>query len=241
MKKKTISFIADSKIGYEVAPRPYPASQAIPKWWKDATPYHKTALDPEGKKLIVRNLESSVTFKKCTPMLDSLTAGYIIPLWADVTVEDQGDLPLINWRVRTGDVFEAHGEITREMAKDDGYYERAFKYNNRWHIKTPPGYSILITSPFGYPSPIFKPISAIIDTDKSNHDITLPVWIKRKFNGVVEKGTPIAQIIPFKRDDWESDFSSYDEDDMKIIIDRDIKATIVNNYLKNFWTKKSFK
>ena len=36
-----IEFIALDKYAFEVCPKPFPASQAIPQWWKDASPYIK--------------------------------------------------------------------------------------------------------------------------------------------------------------------------------------------------------
>ena len=68
-----------------------------------------------------------------------------------------------------------------------------------------------------------------------------PIYIKEGFEGIVEKGTPMFQIIPFKRSNWDSEFSFLQDGDFEIRIDRDVKATIVNNYIKNFWEKKNYK
>ena len=37
--------------------------------------------------------------------------------------------------------------------------------------------------------------------------INFPFFIKEGFTGLIPYGTPIVQIIPFKRDDWKSKFS----------------------------------
>jgi hypothetical protein len=240
---KNITFIATSKYYEELCSdeKPYPASKLLPKWWKDSTPYLKNASNPDGTKIILEDWESNATFKKCTPMLDSLTSGYIIPLWSDVLVRKGEVYPEISWRVRSQPVFEFHGESSLNMESPEGYYERALKYNNHWHIKTPPGYSVLITTPFAYPNNPVKQITAVIDTDKSRHPITLPVWLKKDFDGVLEKGTPIAQVIPFKRDNWEATFDSYEENELNLYVEKDSKLTLVNNYVKNIWQKKSYK
>ena len=39
-------------------------------------------------------------------------------------------------------------------------------------------------------------------TDKEVLNFHLPMWLKKDFIGIIKKGTPIAQIIPFKRDNW---------------------------------------
>jgi hypothetical protein len=236
-KTNKITFIAEDEYVENVCPKPYPASKSIPEWFKNQNPYGDLG---ENNKIIVRNYESNATFKKCQPMLDGLTAGYIFPLWTDVTIEED-KIPYINWRVREREVFGVHAPHTVKMDTPTGYNKQAFKYFNMWHIKTPPGYSVLITSPFGYQDLPFKAITAIIDTDKTTHPITVPVWVKDNFSGIVEKGTPMFQAIPFKRENWESDFTKYKDGEFNMLMDKNVKSTIVNNYIKNFWTKKSYK
>jgi hypothetical protein len=233
-----IEFIAINKYFYEVCPKPFPASQSLPKWWKDASPYMKSVDNPNGNKLIVKNRESNASFKKCTPMLDLLTSGYIVPLWSDVLVKIENGFPVINWRV-SEDVFTIHNG--QEVEVPYGYHDTNFKYSNPWIPKLPKGYSALITPCFGYPNNPFRAISAIIDYDKTTHPLEPPVYLKKDFEGIVEKGTPMFQIIPFKRNNWTSKFSFYEDGQLKINVDLDIKSTIVNNYVKNFWEKKSYK
>jgi hypothetical protein len=236
---------------WEAAIKPFPASQAIPQWWKDATPYVKSARNPDGTKFILNNKLANTTFKKCSPMLDALTSGYILPLWADVYVEqvtgpDGIQHPYFSWRT-SQDVFQLHGEPGRASAVEvpEGYSIDVFKYMNPWTPKTPLGYSILVTSPFGYRNTPLQAIPAIIDTDSSsNVEILPPVWIKKGFEGIIEKGTPIAQITPFKRDSWDSTFSYLEEGVHQARLDATFNSTLINHYVKNSWNKlvrKSYK
>jgi hypothetical protein len=233
-----IEFVALDKYAFEVCPKPFPASQAIPQWWKDASPYVKGPQNPDGKKIIVENRESNASFKKCTPMLDLLSSGYIVPLWADVQIKNENNLPYISWRVNK-EVFEQHNG--QEVEVPDGYNSLQFKFLNQWVPKLPKGYSALIIACPGYPNNPFRAMQAIIDYDKTTHALYPPIYVKENFEGIVEKGTPMFQIIPFKRDNWKSKFSFLEEGELLINIDRDVKATIVNNYVKNFWEKKSYK
>ena len=233
-----IEFVAIDKYAFEVCPKPFPASEAIPKWWKNASPYIKSAENPDGKKIIVSNSESNASFKKCTPMLDILSSGYIVPLWADIQVRIQGESPLITWRVQKN-VFELHDG--QEVEIPDGYQKTQFKFLNQWIPKLPKGYSALIIACPGYPNNPFKPIQAIIDYDKTTHPLSPPMYLKNNFEGIIEKGTPMFQIIPFKRNNWISKFSFLEDGQYLINMDRDVKATIVNNYVKDFWEKKSYK
>ena len=50
-----IEFVALDKYSFEVCPKPFPASQGLPKWWKDASPYIKNKDNPDGKKIILEN------------------------------------------------------------------------------------------------------------------------------------------------------------------------------------------
>ena len=233
-----IEFIALDKYAFEVCPKPFPASQAIPQWWKDASPYIKNEDNPDGKKIIVSNNESNASFKKCTPMLDMLSSGYIVPLWADVQVTIQDHGPQLTWRVHK-QVFDIH--YGQEVETPDGYQKTQFKFLNQWVPKLPKGFSALIIPCPGYPNSIFRPISGVIDYDKTTHPLYPPVYLKNDFDGIVEKVTPMFQIIPFKRNNWNSKFSFLEAGQELINLDRDVKSTIVNNYVKNFWEKKTYK
>lgn len=236
---KTIDFIAINKYFYDICEKPSPASNFIPNWWRDASPYVRSPENPDGKKIIIENGVSNASFKKCTPMLDLLTAGYIFTLWSDVQVRKINNRAYISWRVKE-DVFELHDH--QEVDIPEGYsIVDTFKYKNPWIPKLPKGYSALIIPCVGYPNPIFKTMQAIIDYDKTMHPLYPPMFIKDNFEGIIEKGTPMFQMIPFKRDNWKSEFSFLENSEMQTIFDSQIKSTLVNNYVKNFWQKKTFK
>ena len=239
---KNINFRARSKEEFDIQLQPYPAIKTLPKWFMDQAPYenHPYGTNVSDGRVHVRERQSNATFKKCTPLLDGMGSGYIIPLWADVEVQ-AADIPQIYWRT-THSIFELHGNISNKMVNPEGYNGQVFKYLNCWIPQTPKGYSCLITSPFGHNDLVFKAIPAIVDTDKSKFELVFPVWVKDNFSGIVEKGTPIVQIIPFKRDDWNSTFDYYENGVYKNVIEeRGFNSTIVGHYIKNAWSKKSFK
>ncbi len=237
---KKIIFKAMDPYVFEVEPKPVPASSLIPKWWKDAPPYDIGLENPTGSRLIVENRQSNASFKKCTPMLDMLTAGYIFTLWADVQVRNINNEPRVTWRV-SRNVFTLQGTHTHGVPIPEGFGQTVFKYNNGWIPQTPKGYSILVTHPFGHQDSPIRAISAIIDSDTSKFEVAFPVWIKKDFEGVIPKGTPIAQVIPFKRENWESSFECYPENGYQIQEDKGFNSTLVNHYVKNIWSKKSYR
>jgi hypothetical protein len=166
-----IKFTAKDEYGWEVQNKPVPASTLVPDWWKDMHPYDIGPENPNGKKLIVEQLVSNATFKKCTPMLDALVSGYIVTLWADVQIRQIKDengvfYPRITWRVKFPyGMFTQHGSSSKLIPPPVGYLNFVFKYYNTWIPHTPSGYSVLITSPFGYKNLPFYAIPAIIDSD----------------------------------------------------------------------------
>lgn len=235
-------FRATSQYGYDVAPRPIPAKNAVPSWWKEMPPYMPSNISPEGKTLVVEQGLANNSPKKCVPMLDAITSGYLLTLWADVQVDSVNfEVPRITWKT-TASIFETHVPVDKMgFLTPEGYSSMVFKYLNFWVPITPPGYSIFVTHPFGYSDVPFRALDAVIDSDKSSIELVPPVWVKNGFRGVVEKGTPIAQVIPFKRENWESEFTFITEEENRKIQDRNFHGTIVGHYLKNYWSKKDYK
>jgi hypothetical protein len=237
---KLIKFKARNKKEFDIQLKPYPASENIPSWWKEETPYQISNENPSGNKILIRDTYSNATFKKCTPMLDAIVSGYIVPLWSDVQVTQTLNGPLVTWKTERN-VFEIHGESSQKVVPPTGYSNFVFKYLNTWIPITPSGYSVLITSPFGHRDLPFHAIPAIIDSDKSLLEVVNPCWLKNDFEGIIEKGTPIMQITPFKRENWNSEFEYFNNDDFNIVQEKNFNSTIISHYLKNAWSRKSYK
>jgi hypothetical protein len=80
----------------------------------------------------------------------------------------------------------------------------------------------------------------VIDTDNSSLEILPPVWFKSDFEGILEKGTPMVQVIPFKRSDWKAEYSYLKNGQYQRIEDKNFGSTIVNHYIKKVWEKKNY-
>ena len=86
----------------------------------------------------------------------------------------------------------------------------------------------------------FHSFSGIVDTDKHPVTINFPFVIKKDFNGTIHAGTPIIQIIPFRREAWESKIV----DDKEFVEDKNFYKMFNPPYAiykKNWWTKKEFR
>lgn len=242
---KKIKFIAVHDYAWELADKPYPAKNNIPKWWKNMPPYIVDQENPEGKNFLLRNLKNNLSPKKCMPMLDAITSGYIVPLWADIFVKNYEDIdniaynPSISWKT-TREVFESDIDGSHHMAAPKGY-SNLYKYVNLWCIRTPPGYSVRISSPVGDNDPLFKVVDAIVDTDKYDAALPIPMWLKDGFEGIVERGTPMIQVTPFKREDWEASFDYYPDGKHPMKQEKWLRINSFGNYIKTQWSKKSYK
>jgi len=83
------------------------------------------------------------------------------------------------------------------------------KFNNFWTIEAPPGYSLLFTHPLNRTDLPFTTLTGLVDSDTfRDSPIHFPArWHDAGFNGVLPKGTPVAQCLPVKREIWNADFA----------------------------------
>lgn len=238
---KKIKFVARNKYYDEVLLKPEPASHFLPEWWKKMELYENIHGNTNGKRLITRFGNTNASPKKCVPMFDAFNSGYIIPLWSDVQVNSIAEDVLINWRVKEL-VFTVHGGMADSIGTPPGYKKQIFKYSSGYHIYLPKGYSMLVLPPLGYRGLPFQAVPAVIDADKSTLGLEFPVWVKEGIDEeIIEKGTPIVQLIPFKRESWGSEFDFYENGISQAVEDKGFGSTLVNHYMHKVRQHKSYK
>jgi hypothetical protein len=198
-------------------------------------PYFKT------DKVSIINGFPNFTAKNCFPMLDAMSIGYMIPLWADVSVSQKSNMPMIDWKIGIP-VFDTHSfEMTKDVDVPQGYSYLAYKMHNKFVIKTPPGWSCLFVHPMGHTDLPFYSMPAVVDTDKHEDVINPVIWIKEGFEGIIEEGTPILQIIPFKRENWKSEYLSIKLKNLFYNQQNGIAKTIANHYGKKIRSRRVYK
>jgi hypothetical protein len=125
------------------------------------------------------------------------------------------------------------------MTPPIGYERNPYKFENKWVMETPPGYSCLITHPLNRFDLPFFTMSGIVDTDQYNFlPVNLPFFLKEGFEGIIPKGTPIAQVIPFKREPWHSE-----KEDLNPLTKyqiNNLKSVVQRSYKNRFWSKKTY-
>jgi hypothetical protein len=97
------------------------------------------------------------------------------------------------------------------------------KFINFWTIELPPGYSLFITHPVNRQDLPFQTLTGLVDADRYKENfIHFPAsWRDAGFNGVLPKGTPVAQCLPIKRDAWDAQFGTIEGETM----DRQMELT----------------
>jgi hypothetical protein len=213
--------------------KPKPASTTIPDWYKDTKSY---VFD---KKIPTDEGGSSGTIKKCIPVFDAITAGYIITSPTDIYVgtnENSGQF--FYWPNFNMIQFHPIEQAEEHPLKKPFPYP---KWMNPWAIKTQKGYSVLITQPMHRDLP-FTIFPGVVDTDTYTAPINFPFVINDPlFEGLIPKGTPIAQIIPFKRDSWEMSIGNEKDKRDQSQITLKLTTKIFDKYKTMFWEKKQYK
>ena len=235
-KEQVIKFRAQSEHVWEIREKPRPAAKMIPDWYKDIPIY------TDGAKKLMMLPGPNITVKKCFPVLDSLTMGYIMPLWTDVHVAtNNGIYPEISWTTMEQPFELWSDEQVSSFEIPNGFLRSVFKFKHGWSIKTPPGYSCLITHPVGYPNTPYRSLTGVVDTDSEfETEINTPMVIQKGWEGIIEKGSPMFQIIPFKRNDWISEFDLMKPNEHYYNLER-IKSVLVTSYNKARRTPKFYK
>ena len=201
MKKRIIEFTPSSSEIEGVFDQPLPAAKFLPEWYKSQTGY------VSGKKEILEDGSYNHTVKQCMPAFDAMAAGYIIPLPQDLEVVDDEDKYSIRWPSDAFKQISSHSlEQISEFPLDSKTWEvTAWKFHNPWIIKTPPGYSCLFLSPLWHEDLPFKCFPGVVDTDTYNtQPVNFPFLLRSGFRGKIEMGTPMIQVIPFRREAWKS-------------------------------------
>lgn len=198
---------------------PQPASRFLPQWFRK-----------------LGGVNNGIeTVKKCMPFLDTVTSGYMITLAADVYFDGSG-LQQISTKemVLTHDKSQIDG-----MPIPPEYSEQPYKWINYFLTKTPKGYSTMFVHPLNRTDLPFYTLSGIVETDKFGLPINFPFFIRQDFRGVIPAGTPIVQLLPFKRSDWKSEVEDTKEAKLP-----SYRHTMHNPpfgfYKKNFWSRKKY-
>lgn len=201
----------------------------IPQWYKDAYRFQP------GKKPF-----QNQAIKLCMPFLDALTSGYCVELMQDIVVERKGSDVEVYWPEHQYKIIEKRPSSSNPtVPTPPGCDEEHYVWILQTAIELPRGYSAMFTHPMNRYDLPFITMSGIVDADGVMGTGNLPFFLRSDFEGIIPAGTPIVQIIPFKREDWSLKY------DPEILIKGEInsrrsKSHLYGWYKKNLWHKKTF-
>jgi hypothetical protein len=212
---------------------PKPAVKEVPDWYRNTPEY----IGEKSKRVPLEGGVSQ-TIKKCIPVFDAITAGYILYTQVDIQITQEGDLPYYFWSDQGAISFHPIIQAPLHPTRNEAPYP---KWQNPYAITTSPGYSVLFTQPFHRES-VFTILPGIVDTDTYKAPVNFPFVLNDvKWEGIIPAGTPMAQVIPFKRESWEHKIGSDKERKEQEKITRKLKTLFFNSYKRQFWSSKQYK
>lgn len=167
---------------------PYLGRKQLPSWWKDL---------PKNKGSI----------RRCQGTYDYSTAGFIIPLWCDITIRPDSSGKKFEYktsnyddefrfRVEQFDRSSTEGcPITKYNKIETGQFP---KLATPWRYYTPKGVSLISLPVLYEPNENYTIVPGIVHTDFYNQiNVVINVLTDKEFT--IPAGTPIQHMIPYHR------------------------------------------
>ena len=222
---------------------PGPVIKTIPDWYRKADRFvinphtNEPWIDPrDGGKV--------PTWKACPAVFDIMGTGYVYKTPCDIEVSEIGGKVSIKVSDPQNQDFVGARPAMPQFVPPQGYHEDHFAWWADWAVELPEGYSALYSQPFNRFELPFLTTSGIIDNDKVHLPGTMPFFIVKGFTGTIPAGTPYAQILPFKRENWVSEVQtdlSY-EQMVEKNTENSNKYRVPNGgvYQKEVWTRRTY-
>lgn len=251
-------------MGIEEIFPPEPAFKNIPQWYKDMDSYINGEKAPDG------NGGTTGTIKRCMPVFDAINSGYIIKTPVDVYVsQKEASYVDADHFDKTGETISISEEKIEKgkFPKTVPHYEWVNfgiiqfhpieqapthpnrnnhqvsypKWINPWAIQTPPGYSVAFVQPWHRESP-FTIMPGVVDTDTYTSPVNFPFVLNdTTWQGLIPAGTPIAQIIPFKRDEWQMEIGQQKDLVNQFKVATRLKTRFFDSYKTQFRQPKEYR
>lgn len=219
----------------ESYPKPYPAGKEIPEWFKSMPVVGETQVVAETQAdRIVK------TVKNCPPFLEAMTCGYIIPLADDITLTVDY---LGQFHGESANIEIVHFHSASQVP--GAPFERCAiaKILSPWLIRTPPGYSALFQPLLNRFEQRLIPLAGLVETDIFYRNVNFPavLTIPPGTTLSLPKGTPLVQVIPIKRDEFQSAFVPADAEAFNLMHQQTLGDSKNPNFYKDhYWRKKTY-
>jgi hypothetical protein len=156
---------------------------------------------------------TSVHTAKCPGIFNLMRHGWILRTWQDITIETNSDGISCNWAsaVNQKEVcgFDAIGfhppeQLVNFLDNWDGVIQNVIKFQTSWKCKIPPGY-FLLEMPVAYSDENrFETLPGYFSNEYGYAQMNPQVkWKVPSGKVLIKAGTPIAQYILVKRDQFD--------------------------------------
>lgn len=170
-----------------------PAQTGIPEWYRQIP-----------RNVVIPGDSNTMSAKHCLPFLESMTTGYYVTLNTDIYVDRSQGFPTFRYAIEGDGVSARHSVQTDPMPVPHGYEPNYWTWTTRACIRLPEGYTALYVHPLNRFDLPFITLSGVIDNDFPMMGGNIPFFLKEGFEGIIPQGTPVLQVIPFLREDWDS-------------------------------------
>lgn len=180
-----------------IIPEPRPAVKSFPDWYKTLPPLDNTGRDSFNGPIM--------TAKKCFPLIDAMSLGYVMPLCGDIHVTTNESMSEIKLHHPPSNIKVAEFHSLKQVGGRSypGYPGQPVKFINHWIVKTKPGWSTLFISPINHFKQHFTCLGGMVDTDRYPKEVNFPaVWHTPDFDDIIPAGTPLVIAIPIKRNSF---------------------------------------
>ena len=224
---------------------PTPVKFNLPTWYKDLASNINGAKNT-AKERAMSNNAVPFTVKRCVPVSDYLTSGYLLKTFTDILISQNVERNPVDlqWSLPIGEDLNyiigghPHNQCPIKFEHKNRDY---IKFFPGWKIKTPPGYSCMFYQNFYDQEDRFVLFPAIVDTDKYDALISFPGYIKTtEADFKIPAGTPLVIAYPFKRDDWNMKINDEPISDLKSNAFKRFGQHFENVYRNFFHSKKRF-
>jgi hypothetical protein len=184
---------------------PKPTAKYTPDWWK--------SLKIDESKKSAYDLYTG-NIKHCPSFTDVFSSGYVVPMWMDIYLGYDKETGQYGTQSNNLTNISYHNGASVDLKnyKFLGKETSAFfKAYSPWSIITKPDISIMILPLFFNFDPDFSVVPGIMDTDIVNHISPDIAYHSKNREIFIERGTPLFQVIPFKKQKATFDVKEIDE------------------------------
>lgn len=214
--------------------QPYISSSKFPEWWKEQD-------------------KNPGSIRRCYGTQDYISLGITLPLWSNVYVRPSPSGTSFEVKIDNIAYAKEYPTFNVEGFPASSVNEKCPFSTQReivgnfpklvtpWLYKTAPGYSSLILPMSLEPNPNYEVLPGVVHTDYYHH-INIVLVIKNSKEFMIPVGTPMYQIIPFKRSDKTKEITFGNESMFQFYAGRGTgDGYLANSPRKNIYKKLQVK